>query len=146
MRRAALVRIPSLAATVVAVLGALACSGGGGGSPTSPGNTPSSNPSQIVVEVQDDAFSPKSISIQPGDTVVWRLTGSPSAGHTVTDLDGTFDSGHVFTSAGATFQHTFTSADAGKTFQYKCQTHYACCMMQGSIRVGDNAPTPAPGY
>jgi plastocyanin len=145
MRRASLVRI-ILLSIAVATLGTLACSGGGGGSPTSAGNPPSSNPSQIVVEVQDDAFSPKSISVQPGDTVVWHLSGSATAGHTVTDNGGAFDSGHVFTSAGATFQHTFTSTDAGKTFEYHCQTHYACCMMQGSVRVGANAPSPSPGY
>jgi len=128
-------------------LATLACGGGGGGyghmsTPTSP--TPS--PSALVVEIRDFEFVPKSITVNAGDTVTWRLTGSPAIGHSVTSTGGGFDSGKSFNTAGATFTHTFTSADVGKTFQYYCVTHQACCLMQGSVRVGDTAPPPPPGY
>jgi len=97
------------------------------------------------VEVRDFAFVPKSIVVQPGDTVVWRLTGGDHT-HTVTAVGGMFGSGFAFTQAGATFEHTFTADDLGKTFEYFCQTHYATYAMQGSVRVGNNAPPPGPGY
>ena len=119
------------------------CGGGGGGkSPTSPTTNPS--PQTVVITVQDDQFVPKSVNINVGDTVRWVLGGSPNAGHTVTANDGSFDSGKVFTSSGAVFEHTFTAA--GTTVLYHCQTHYVCCQMQGSIRVGDSAPPPPTGY
>ena len=121
---------------------AAACGGGGGGStPTSPNPAPST----IVVEVQDYAFVPKSIAVNPGDTVTWRLVGSDHT-HTVTAVGGVFDSGFVFTSPGATFTRTFTNADVGHTFNYQCTTHHLTHMMQGSVRVGDSAPPPDPGY
>ena len=119
---------------------ASAC-GGGGGTPTGP----NPGPSTIVVEVQDYAFVPKSIVVDPGDTVTWRLVGSDHT-HSVTAIGGVFDSGFVFTSPGATFSRTFSNADAGHTFNYQCTTHHASHMMQGSVRVGDSAPPPDPGY
>jgi len=136
-----------LLATGLVSLVTFACSGGGGGygggnSPTAP--PPPSN--SLVVEIRDFEFVPKSITVNPGDTVTWRLTGSAGIGHTVTAGGGVFDSGASFNTAGATFSHTFTAADAGKTFQYYCIAHQVCCLMQGSVRVGDTAPPPPPGY
>lgn len=120
-----------------------ACGGGGGGkSPTAP--PPITSPQVVVVAVQDDQFIPKQVTINPGDTVRWVLMGSSTAGHTVTANDGTFDSGKVFTKSGATFERTFTAS--GTTVLYHCQTHYVCCQMQGSVRVGENSPPPPAGY
>ena len=99
----------------------------------------------IVVEVRDFAFSPKSVLVDPGDTVTWRLVGADHT-HTVTAVGGVFDSGFAFTSSGATFTRTFGQNDAGQTFEYRCQTHQASHQMQGSVRVGDSAPPPDPGY
>ncbi len=141
MRRSLWLSIALGSALMALVTG---CGGGGGGkSPTSP---PTTTPSgQVVtVTVMDDQFVPKQVTINPGDTVRWVLGGSPSAGHTVTANDGSFDSGKVFTSSGASFQHTFTTS--GTTVLYHCQTHYVCCQMQGSVRVGDSAPPPPTGY
>lgn len=133
--------LPPIRLAVALVL-ASACGGGGGGStPTSPNPAPSA----FVVEVQDYAFVPKSIQVNPGDTVTWRLVGSDHT-HSVTAVGGVFDSGFVFTSSGATFSRTFTNAEVGRTFNYQCTTHYASHMMQGSVRVGDSAPPPDPGY
>lgn len=121
---------------------AVACSGGGGG-----GNSPTAPMSNgvVTVEIHDDFFSPKSVTVAPGQTVRWVLVGSDYQ-HTVTELDGRWDSGFRFTSSGATFAHTFGNGDDGMTFQYYCKTHRGCCQMQGSVRVGSTAPPPPPGY
>ena len=112
------------------------CGGGGGHStPTSP--TPTTSPQVVVVQVQDNQFSPKDISINPGDTVRWVRVGGASP-HTVTADDGSFDSMAIFQKDGDTFQQTF-GAD-GKTINYTCKAHYACCGMSGSVRVGSSAP------
>lgn len=117
--------------------------GGGGGTPTDP--APPGGPSSVTVELTEFDYSPRSITIQPGQTVRWVMRGDDPT-HTVTALDGAFDSGFVFTSAGATFERTFTDADRDLTFNYSCATHSDCCDMKGSIRVGEDAPPPNPGY
>ena len=119
----------------------LACGGGGGGGgPTAP-----PGPVQILVELRDFEFMPKSITVQPGDTVTWRLVGDDKT-HTVTAQGGVFDSGFTFTQVGATFSRAFTETDRNKIFEYWCQSHQVSNMMQGSVRVGDTAPPPSPGY
>jgi len=129
-------------ALILAIPFAVGCGGGGGGGNSSPTQP---QPSTLVVEVRDFAFDPKSIVVQPGDTVVWRLAGSDHT-HTVMAVGGMFGSGFVFTQSGATFEHTFTADDAGKTFEYFCQTHHLSYAMQGSVRVGESAPPPKAGY
>ena len=73
----------------------------------------SNNPTTHYIDIQGYAFSPSSITINVGDTIVW--TNYDSASHTVTSNDGTFDSGSI--SNGNTFSFTFTSAG---TFNYYC--------------------------
>lgn len=98
-----------------------------------------------TVQVLDNSFEPQRLTIEPGDTVRWELTGvDPS--HTVTAMDGAFDSGFVFTEQGAIFERTFPASEDGETFEYFCETHQACCQMQGSILVGPNAEPPSDGY
>jgi plastocyanin len=110
------------------------CGGGGGGSsPT----TPTTGPQVVVIQVQDNVFSPKDVSINPGDTVRWVRVGGASP-HTVTADDGSFDSMAIFQKDGDSFQQTFSVA--GKTINYICKAHFACCGMSGSIRVGSSAP------
>jgi plastocyanin len=139
-------RIPrnylSLAAVLATVLLALACGGGGGGgsSPTSP--TP--GPKTVVVTISDDMYTPKSVSINPGDTVQWVVAPGSLTTHTATDVGGTFDSGFIFTTAGVTFSQKFSTN--GITYNYSCKTHGACCGMKGSILVGEAAPPPNTGY
>jgi plastocyanin len=134
-----------LAGLTILALSALGCGGGGGGGggPTAP--PPPAGPKTVTVAIVDNAYQPQSVTIEPGDTVRWVLRGSNS-GHTVSDRTGAFDSGFVFHADGDSFEHTFTSADAGRTFEYSCTTHKVCCLMQGSVRVGQNAPPPSPGY
>jgi len=140
-----MIRIPKLASllamTLVAALAASSCGGGGGngggGSPTEP------RPAQVVVvQVKDNSYEPKSITIEPGDTVRWVFSGTDRT-HTVTAVNSAFDSGAVFTSSGATFERRF---DTIGTWDYSCKAHKQCCLMQGSVRVGSSAPPPSPGY
>lgn len=127
---------------LAASLAISSCGGGGGGGSSSP-TEPRPTPAEVhVVQVRDDLFEPKSITIQPGDTVRWVLNGS-HLDHTVTARDGSFNSGRVFTRAGATYERRF---DTTGTWDYSCQAHQTCCSMQGSVRVGSNAPPPTPGY
>jgi plastocyanin len=99
----------------------------------------------VEVEVRDSLFEPKSVTIRPGDTVRWTFRGSVS-GHSVRAENGSFDSGFVFDRDGAVFQRTFGAELDGQTFEYRCVSHFVCCAMQGSVRVGDSAPPPQPGY
>jgi plastocyanin len=125
------------------------CSGGGnsssgGGTPTAP-DSGSSSGDVVEVSIVDYAFQPKQVKVQPGQTVRWVMNASDTT-HTTMALDGTWNSGAVFKNSGDSFEHTFTAADDGKTFEYRCVSHYVCCMMQGSVQVGDSAPSPDPGY
>jgi plastocyanin len=83
------------------------------------------NPTTHYINIQGSAFSPSSITINVGDTIVW--TNYDSASHTVTSNDGTFDSGSI--TNGNTFSFTFTSAG---TFDYYCAPHPG---MTGSVTV-----------
>jgi plastocyanin len=143
-------RIRSLAALAALALAAslvvYACGGGGGGGGNSGGGSPTDPPPRpaqtFTVTVKENSYAPKSLTIQPGDTVRWVFSGiDPS--HTVTALNGAFDSGAIFTSSGAAFERRF---DTPGTFDYSCKAHKQCCLMQGSIRVGNDAPPPEPGY
>ena len=138
-------RIRSLCLLVLALAGALGllyCGGGGGGGSSSPTDPQPPQSSVHIVQVKDNSYDPKTLTIQPGETVRWVLSGS-SPDHTVTAKDGSFDSGTAFRTPGATFEHRF---DTGGTFEYSCQAHSQCCLMRGSIKVGSNAPPPDPTY
>ena len=121
----------------------LSCSGCGGSNPMAPPPTGPPAPTTVVVNVEDNLYSPMSIEINSGDTVRWVLAGAETT-HTVTALGGQFDSGFVFLQPGDTFERTFN--ELNMTFEYSCQTHKACCAMQGSVKVGTQAPDPLPGY
>jgi plastocyanin len=90
----------------------------------------------------DLVFSPVSVSIQPGDTVMWTWKRSD---HSVTSgtpgvPSGLFDSG--IQNSGFTFSFTFPNPG---TFKYFCQPHGACCGMIGNVMVaGATTPTPTP--
>jgi LPXTG-motif cell wall-anchored protein len=78
-----------------------------------------------TVTIQDFAFSPKSITIDAGDTVTWRNTDDVA--HSATAEDGTFDTGTF--GEGASRSETF---DTAGTFQYICTPHP---FMKGTIKV-----------
>jgi len=87
---------------------------------TSPPLAPTPNhklkPSTVVVIVGRADFSPATLTIAVGSTVIWKNRGSVA--HTVTSDDGTFDSGDL--PAGGTFRFTFTKYG---TFPYICNYH-----------------------
>ncbi|HEY1329889.1 MAG TPA: plastocyanin/azurin family copper-binding protein [Actinomycetota bacterium] len=77
--------------------------------------------STASVGAADFSFSPKTITVHVGDTIVWTNHG-PSL-HTVTANSGAFDSGAI--AVNGTFSHTFTVAG---TVAYHCTFHVALGM------------------
>lgn len=74
-------------------------------------------PAMHAVSMPSFTFSPASLTVQVGDTVVWTDTDAHEI-HTVTAVDGTFDSGAI--QPGHAYSHTFTSAG---TVPYYCVLH-----------------------
>jgi LPXTG-motif cell wall-anchored protein len=75
------------------------------------------------VSIGDNFYSPKTVTITEGDTVVWTNNGQ--APHSVTANDGSFDSSPSCPSSGCmehgdTYNHTFNSVG---TFAYHCRVH-----------------------
>ena len=94
--------------------------------PTAPTATTTPTGATKTVTITTDssgtfAFSPASLTIPVGTTVIWKnTTGAP---HTATSDDGSsFDSGtaNPIAAQGGTFQFTFTKAG---TFTYHCAIH-----------------------
>jgi plastocyanin len=125
MRLARLVGLAGVAAMI-------ACSNDGANL-TTPGGTGGSQsaPSDqtIGVAIQDFTYSPATVNVKVGATVVWT-NGGPSAHTTVSD-DGTWSSGSLnppngggmyggANSPAGTFQFTFNQAG---TFRYHCSIH-----------------------
>ncbi len=70
----------------------------------------------VTVNMKDFVFSPKSLAVKKGTTVIF--VNEDNAKHTVTEDSNKFNSGDIL--AGKTF--TFTFDDAG-TFPYHCEYH-----------------------
>ena len=68
------------------------------------------------VTIDELKYSPNSLKVKKGDTVVW--TNGDDRDHTVTADDGTFASKNM--GRAATFQHKFTKAGR---FKYHCDYH-----------------------
>jgi plastocyanin len=69
------------------------------------------------VTIQNFAFSPETLTVAPGTTVIW--TNKDSVDHTVTSDTGAWpDSGSL--ASNKTFSHTFTKAG---TYPYHCSIH-----------------------
>ena len=90
-----------------------------------------------TITVNDNFYSPSSITINPGDTIHWTTTGSTSnqhnvyqtvSGNSLTALGGGFNSGAATNSF--TFDNSFNTAG---TFFYACVIHGNG--MKGSIVV-----------
>jgi plastocyanin len=77
------------------------------------------------VSIANFAFSPSSLTIAVGDTVLW--TNNQNVTHTVTSDTGNELSSTV--TPGATYQHVFMTADS---FPYHCTIHPT---MHGSVTV-----------
>ena len=88
----------------------------------------------VLVEIKKLAFSPDSVTVPAGTTVIWRNLDSVQ--HTVTSTTGKFDSNII--DPGKDFNYTFM--DAG-TDDYNCKIHPF--MKANVIVTSSNAPQPA---
>jgi plastocyanin len=131
------------ACSFLVVLGWVGCGGSGTSMPTS---TPSASTVTVTVGAgAQTAFAPQTVSINPGDTILWQWDGGP---HTVTSgapgaPDGKFcslasgtpsptscDSTSYAQSSG-TYSFMFNAAG---NYPYFCEIHGA--MMTGTVVVG----------
>ncbi len=104
--------------------------------PLSENENPTSSPSGTTlegtpiqthqVEISGFAFSPSTLTIQPGDSVTW--TNQDIAPHTIVSDSGSEISSSSL-SNGETFSYTFNTIG---TFKYHCSIHPA---MKGTIIV-----------
>ncbi|HUZ78377.1 MAG TPA: cupredoxin domain-containing protein [Chloroflexota bacterium] len=82
-----------------------------------PTATPSGTPAPPnTVRITDFAFTPPSLTVKVGTSVIWTNLGPSN--HTVTSNDGLFDSKVV--QRNGTFTYTFSKAG---TYAYHCQIH-----------------------
>jgi plastocyanin len=88
----------------------------------------------VPVSMGDDFFSPRSLSIATGDTVVWTNNGDDD--HTATATNNAFHSGTM--APGDTFQRTFSTAG---TYDYVCAFHDD---MTGTVTVTGSTTPPPP--
>ena len=97
---------------------------------------------QVQVNMVDFSFSPDSVRINAGDSVMWTNNGTYT--HTSTSgvngvWDSLWDSGDLV--HGATFVHGFP---ANGTFHYFCRHHYSGGMT-GVVVVGASGVNETPG-
>ncbi len=92
----------------------------------------------VEVEVDDNYFKPRTLTVQAGTTVKWGNEGKHE--HTVTADNGAFGSGDL--ESGDTFSFTFSKAG---TYAYHCKYHGAAggVGMSGTIIVRAAAAQPA---
>ncbi|MEX2246864.1 MAG: plastocyanin/azurin family copper-binding protein [Dehalococcoidia bacterium] len=113
-------------AALVAVGGILAFTGGDDTPRRSVRQTPVvSDAAEVTVEVFDNDYEPRHLTINQGATVTWKFTGDLP--HTVTHDEDAFDSGTL----GRGDEYALTFEDPGE-YAYYCTLHHA---MQGTIVV-----------
>jgi plastocyanin len=78
-------------------------------------------PQTVTIEMINTSFSPSSVQVKAGTTVVW--VNKDPAEHSTTSDSGLWDSGLM--AQGATFSYTFTQPG---TYQYYCKPHLALGM------------------
>lgn len=82
-------------------------------------------PQTYSVEIMDYAFSPQTLNIKTGDTVIW--TNQDSIRHDIKSNDGSFYS--IPLDTGEMYAFTFNTRG---TFKYRCSLHPT---MEGTIIV-----------
>jgi len=93
---------------------------------TNPPSTGDSGGKTYNIDISNFAFSPATLNIKKGDTVIW--TNSDTVPHTIAGDSGTeLESDQL--SKGQTYTHTFNTAG---TFNYHCSIHKS---MTGTITV-----------
>jgi len=91
---------------------------------------------QFNIDIENIAYSQKTINIKVGDTVIW--TNLDSEQHTVTSIGGN-ELNSVTLNVGDTFSHTFNSEG---TFNYDCTFHPGISAMEGTVNVGAVQTSP----
>lgn len=82
-----------------------------------------------LVNIEDDFFTPKTLTIQVGQKVVWRNNGDKK--HTVTSKENYFNS--LTLMPGSSFSYTFTRPGI---YHYRCTFHSVLFFgMQGTVVV-----------
>ena len=99
--------------------------------------TPAARAAEVSVNVVGSSFSPRTVTIQVGDTVTW--TNDNQGTHNVAANDGSFISGSP--SQQWTFSHTFNTAGE---FDYHCQVHQFMGMT-GTVTVQGGGGNDNPG-
>src|SRR5690349_1381815 len=151
---------PALAVLSLCVIAVMACSLGGSPAATAtpepqvqatqppeatevvevpPTETAAPAASTVTIDITDSKYTPATLEIPAGTTVIWIDNGSFP--HTVTADDGAFDSGQL--AKGDTFEFTF---DTATTIAFHCEFHGGAggVGMSGAITVNAAAePTPA---
>lgn len=84
-----------------------------------------SDEASVSIDVLDNDFSPRNLTVRPGAEVVWEFGGDLP--HTVSAYDDAFESGTL--SPGD--KYTVTFDEAGE-YEYYCKLHHA---MQGTVVV-----------
>jgi plastocyanin len=82
----------------------------------SPTETPAPAANTANVGMQNNVFSPPTITVAVNTTVTWK--NNDAMAHTVTSNSGAFDSGTI--NAGGTYSYKFTATG---TFEYHCTLH-----------------------
>ena len=130
---------PLVGLVALVLCGPLACGGGGGGggsgTPTGPSTpstpaTPSTPPSPSAVTVQNNSFSPASLTVAPGTTVTWTWDTctagyDPYGGASTTCVDHSITWDTPGGTASPTqsegkYQRSFATAG---TYNYHCAIH-----------------------
>lgn len=93
-----------------------------------------------VAATGGNAFSPGTVHIKPGDTVLWTNTGG--IGHTVTSSTGDWTKDDAIAAPTNTTSYTFTKPG---TYRYYCRVHgTATTGMRGAVVVDAPKPSPSP--
>ncbi|MDH3215654.1 MAG: plastocyanin/azurin family copper-binding protein [Candidatus Krumholzibacteria bacterium] len=136
MKRNTVVRLSLFSALLaIAIVQLSGCSDDDSGSPMAP--PPQGTTTKKIVNMRDNFFQPRDVTISRGDTIIWFNAGS--ARHTTTSGDGAPDglwnSGSDVASRmapGAMFERVFD--DTTGTFKYYCIPHFAFDM-KGTVTV-----------
>ena len=89
----------------------------GGTTPPGGGTTPPPGGSAVTVSTPGDSFSPQSVTIAPGGTVTWSISG---ATHNVTFGATAPPGGNIPDTRGASVSRSFPAAG---TYDYQCTRH-----------------------
>lgn len=79
---------------------------------------PAAKPARVGIDIGDNFFSPKSVTVAAETTVIWQNRGGDEVQHNVVAEDSSFASGDV--GPGNTFTHVFTTRGR---FAYVCTYH-----------------------